>query len=93
MINHYCKEYNDNCEGCQPAIADPHTGQKLADNSPEMMAVRAFWRTVALDDKKACHRVWCFNSRAAADLIVLERIGKGMEEALRRSSMISSVMN
>jgi hypothetical protein len=83
VSNHYCREYNDNCDGCQPAIADPRTGQKLADDSSEMVAVRAFWKTVALNDKKACHRVWCFNSRTTADMEAVQRVGQGMEAAFR----------
>ncbi len=82
MTNHYCKEYDDNCEGCQPAIVDPRTGQKLPESDPVMMVIRAFWKTVPMDLKRACHRVWCHNSRADADLKAIAQVSKGMETAM-----------
>ncbi len=82
MTNHYCKEYDDNCEGCQPAIVDPRTGQKLPESDPVMMVIRAFWKTVPMDQKRACHRVWCHNSRAAADLDAIQKVSQGMEIAM-----------
>ncbi len=81
-MNHYCKEYDDNCEGCQPAIADQMTGQILPKDSPKMIRVRAYWKTVPLADKQACHRVWCFNSRAPSDMAALERVGLGIQRAM-----------
>ena len=81
-MNHYCKEYRDDCEGCQPALMDPKTGQKLPDDDPTMVAVRAFWKTVPLEQKQACHRVWCFNSRDPQDLTLLAKVSQGMEAAV-----------
>lgn len=82
MNGHYCKEYDDNCAGCQPAIMDPKTGQKLAEDHPVMVMVRAYWKTVPMDLKRACHRVWCFNSRTPADMAAVEKVSHGMSAAM-----------
>jgi hypothetical protein len=82
-MSHYCKEYDDNCAGCQPAMMDPRTGRVMSEDDPMMIAVRRFWKTVDLEDKKACHRVWCFNSRETGDLTRMEKVAKGMEAACR----------
>lgn len=62
---------------------NPSTGIKFAEDSPEIIAVRAFWKTVALDDKKAFHRVCCFNSQDPVDLAIMERLGEGMSAAVQ----------
>ncbi len=85
-VGHYCKEYDDNCEGCQPAIMDPRTGRRLPSDSPEMIMVRAFWKNVPLVQKQACHRVWCFNSRDPRDLAVMSEVAEGIGDALQRAS-------
>lgn len=82
-MSHYCKEYDDNCPGCQPAMMNPVTGEKLADDSPEMIAVMAYWKTLPIRDKQACHRQWCFNS-GGADLEVVKRVAAGMSAALAK---------
>lgn len=82
-MNHYCKEYRDDCEGCQPALMDPKTGEKMADDSPEMVAVRTYWKTVPLANKQACHRVWCFNSRTDEDMRLCQEVSLGMQAALK----------
>jgi hypothetical protein len=81
-MEHYCKEYRDDCEGCQPALLNPKTGQKFPPDSPEMIAVAAFWKTVTIEQKQACHRVWCFNSREENDVRHLQTISEGMRVAL-----------
>lgn len=81
-MNHGCKEYDENCEGCQPAILNPKTGQRLPETDPVMRAVRAFWKTVPLALKQACHRVWVHNSRTTADLTAMEKVSQGMEKAI-----------
>lgn len=83
-MNHYCPEYRDDCEGCQPALMDEE-GNKLAPDSPVMIAVMAFWKTVPLDHKRACHRVWCFNSRDVGDLTILKKVSEGMNTALQHA--------
>jgi hypothetical protein len=82
-VEHYCPEYRDDCEGCQPALMDPTTGIKFAEDSPEIVAIRGWWKTVTLDDKKAFHRVCCFNSRDPGDLSIMERLGEGMSSAIQ----------
>ncbi len=81
-MNDYCKEYDDNCEGCQPALMDPKTGIVMSKDSPEMIAVRAFWKTVPLEEKKAFQRVCCHNSHEAGDLAIMEKISAGMQAAM-----------
>jgi len=84
-MNHYCAEYDDTCEGCQPAIMDPRTGQRLPEDSAEMKAVRAFWKRVPLTSKQACHRVWCHSSQNPSDLHVMEEVARGMQAAMSKS--------
>ena len=86
MSAHYCKEYDDNCEGCQPAIADAKTGAVMPKDSPTMRAVLAYWKTVPLDHKQACHRVWCHNSRDMADLEMLATVAEGMEASMHTTN-------
>jgi hypothetical protein len=84
--DHWCKEYDDNCPGCQPAIADAKTGRKIPDDDPIMIAVRAFWKTVPMEQKRAYQRVMCHNSRTEEDLSAVATVGQGMQEAMARVS-------
>jgi hypothetical protein len=43
-----------------------------------------FWKTVPLEQKQACHRVWCFDSRLDSDLFLCQKVGAGMQAALAK---------
>lgn len=80
MSAHRCKEYDDTCVGCQPTLVG------LSEDSREMRAVAAYWKTVPLVQKQACHRIWCFNSRVDTDLAALRVVAAGIQAAVRAAT-------
>lgn len=76
------ERHEDDCPGCKPVLVDPRTMRALPNDSPEMRAVLAAWETTTLADRQAWHRFTCTNSRAAADLELVDGIRRKFAEAL-----------
>lgn len=68
MNPHFHAEFDPNCEGCRPAMADVSTGRTYPPDHPTMVIVNELWDAAPLEEKKACFRIWCHNSRAREDL-------------------------
>jgi hypothetical protein len=78
---HNCHEYREDCPGCQIALTD-RQGRPLPPNDPFAIAAKKVWVEATLEEKRACHRIWVFNSRAPADLAVMKIIVKRIEGAM-----------
>jgi len=64
-------EYREDCPGCQVTLFDGQGG-RIPDEHPVMVAAKRIWAAMPLEERKACHRVWIFNSRAPLDLIIMQ---------------------
>ena len=74
---HEPHEYREDCPGCQLTILSPD-GPLLPDD-PVVLAGAKAWAALSLESKKACHRVWAFNSMEDEDL----RIAGDLMERIR----------
>lgn len=75
-------KYNDDCPGCRPALVNVKTGQKMPDDSPEMVAVLRVWDKTTRIEREAFHRFTCLNSRAIEDLDIIQALSKRFEKAM-----------
>jgi hypothetical protein len=66
--------YEEDCPDCRPAMVDMKTGQVMPDDAPMMRFVLEVFKGLTLAEKQAWHRFTCQNSRAPADLKVIESI-------------------
>lgn len=79
------QEYQDNCPGCQPAMIDCQTGQRLSRRHPAMRAIRIWWKTVPLSDKRAWHEFTCQNSREPQIMAVMERLREKIQQLMDKA--------
>lgn len=77
--------FNDDCKGCQPALLDAQTGQKVPDDDPMMKAIMKVWATTPRVSKQAYHRVTCQNSRDPNDLRLVQTIIEKFQKAMPAS--------
>lgn len=76
-------EYDDNCEGCQPALMDMKTGKAMAKDHPVMIAVRKAWmEKTTLAERRATSKVWMGQSTNPKDIEIMERVGKIIQAAI-----------
>jgi len=73
--------YDDTCDGCKPVLLDLTTGKLLPDDNPAVRAMARIWDQMSLAERQAFHRVTCLNSRAQADLLVIQSIQRQMQKA------------
>jgi len=79
-MTHACREYDDNCFGCQPAMLDMTTGQRVPDTDPVMAAVKRAWARTPLAEKQRYHRVMVCNSRDPDDLAAVQAVVERVKE-------------
>jgi len=75
-------EYDENCEGCQPAMMDIKTGEVLPNDHPSMVIVLAHFKTLSLADRRAWHRVCVQSSQNEKDLDIARKISFDIAQAL-----------
>ena len=77
-------EYDDDCEGCQPAMLDVQTGEQMKKDHPAMVAVLKAWKEkLTLDERKLIHRAWMGQMPIdPKDQEILERVSKILQEAI-----------
>ena len=76
-------EYDDNCPGCQPCLANPTTGEMLPDDHPAIVAIRKAWREqTTLAERHAWHRVVMQGSKSPQDLAIANAVNEKMQKAL-----------
>ena len=68
--------FDDECPGCRPVLIDPETGKVLADDHPATMQIERVWAGTTLEERQAFHRFTCLNSRATADLQVIQELSR-----------------
>lgn len=78
------EQYDENCDGCKPAMLDVQTGERLSDDHPAMQALQQVFNKLSKDEKAAFHRVCCLNSRDDRDLAVMGKI----QQELRASHLL-----
>ncbi len=76
------KQFDDNCPGCKPVLADPKTMETLPDSDPAMQAINAVWATTTREQRQAFHNITCNNSRNAADIALVEPLMVDIQLAL-----------
>jgi hypothetical protein len=76
------EEFDENCEGCRPAIIDLTTRTVQPQDSPMMKIANACFDRLTRDEKAAWHRVTCKNSRDPADLAVAMKYSQMLNAAL-----------
>jgi hypothetical protein len=74
--------YDDDCPGCRPVVIDPETLQPLPIDHPAMQAMLRVWDGLTLPERRAFHRFTCLNSRAPADVLVIQSIQRQLERGL-----------
>ncbi len=75
--------FEEECDGCKPALLDAKTMQPYPPESPEMKAVMAVWEKTTKEERVAWHAVTCQNSRSPADVIPAGAVARRIEEALK----------
>jgi hypothetical protein len=82
LMGHEKHEYREDCPGCQITLCG-ESGRPFANDSPTMIAARKVWAMATLEEKRACNRVWVWNSRDPGDLQIMQavatRIGRTLE--------------
>lgn len=83
MNDHANHEYDDECPGCQPCLADAKTGEALPDNHPYIIKIRkAFKEKTTLTERRAWHRVIMQNSQNANDIEIAQKVTKTITDSL-----------
>jgi len=76
-------EYDDNCEGCQPAMMDIKTGKPMEQDHPVMVALMKAWREkTTLTERRATSRVWMGQSQNPIDFEIMHRVGGIIQKAI-----------
>lgn len=60
------EHFDDNCEGCRPALLNAKTGLAEPADSPLMQAVMRVWGTTAVEERLAWHSFTCGNDQSPA---------------------------
>lgn len=81
-MTHERHEYREDCPGCQMMIVDPATGRPVPEDSPIAKAAARVWASATLEEKRACNRVWVWNSREPADLRVAQDVAERVKGAV-----------
>lgn len=66
--------FEDDCEGCRPAVLDLQTKKPLPADHPVMKALAMVWDGTTRDERAAFHRFTCLNSREPTDLVLVHGI-------------------
>jgi hypothetical protein len=75
-------EYDENCEGCQPALFDIEAGKPMSNDHPYMVAIRQAFSQEPLTDRRAWHRVVMQNSQNSHDLAIANAVATRMQNAM-----------
>lgn len=75
-------KFDDECEGCRPAIIDGFTGKPMPMDSAPMVAINVVWSETTIEERQAFHRVCCLNSRDPDDLAVIGRLQERFKKAV-----------
>lgn len=75
-------EYDENCEGCQPAILDIETGEVMSNDNPIMITILETFKKMPLERRRAWHRVVMQNSKNENDLRIAQEIGVEFSNAV-----------
>jgi hypothetical protein len=73
--------FDNECEGCRPALIDEATRMVFPDDSPPMRAIMRVWERTTVQEREAFHRFTCLNSRDPADLEVMRSITERFAKA------------
>lgn len=77
-------EYRDDCPGCRPVVFDPVTFKPEPEDGAVMQAVNRLWAVTSRATKESFHNVTCNNSRAPADMLLVERFIEQMQKAISK---------
>jgi hypothetical protein len=81
------EKFEDDCDGCRPAILDMTTKQPLPPHSPEMQAINKVWdNDTTPEQRQAYHQVCCLNSREPEDLKLSQEIVVKIQQVLESLS-------
>jgi hypothetical protein len=73
--------FDDECDGCRPAMVNVKTKRPYADDSFEMRIVNRLWSETTRVEREAWHRVTCQNSRAISDVALAKGFADRVEAA------------
>lgn len=81
--------FQDDCEGCRPALLeiDQKTGKAVPlpkDNPVQAEAERVWDEETSFEERAACHSVWCTNSKDPQDLQLCGQVAEKMKTALEK---------
>ena len=82
-MNHPRHPYSESCPGCQLALMNPETGERLSDDHPVMKLALPVWNAGSLEERSACNRVWVHGSRAPEDLRLMGELCERIQQAMR----------
>ena len=79
-------QYDENCEGCQPAMCDAITQKPLPDNHPNVIAIRTAFKEKCSDtQRRGWHKVVMGQSDNIIDKGLFEQACEIMLDALHKS--------
>lgn len=79
-------EYDENCDGCQPAIADAITGRPLPDTHPNVIAIRRAFKEQCSDaQRRGWHKCVMTGSQDPIDKGLFEQACQAMLVALHEN--------
>jgi hypothetical protein len=76
------EKFDENCEGCRPAIIDMKTMKVQPQDSPMMKIANACFDKLTREEKAAWHRVACQNSSDLNDMAIAIKYSRMLNEAL-----------
>jgi len=74
-------KFNDDCQGCKPAVIDVQTGKPLTPEHPIMAAVNRVWGKTTLAEREAFHKFTCLNSRDPEVMKVVQSLSERIKSA------------
>lgn len=78
------KEFDDNCDGCKPAVVDPDTF-KL--NEQATAVARKVFETCTREQRAAFHRFCCQNERDPVTASLAKELTQKIQKAFDESSL------
>lgn len=76
-------EYDDDCEGCQPALMDTKTGKNMEKDHPVMVALMKAWKErTTLTERRATSRVWMGQSQNPIDFEIMHRVAGIIQQVI-----------
>ena len=78
------EEFEDNCEGCKPALLDVKTKRPYPADSPEVKAMMVVWEGTTREERVAYHNVCCNNSLDQKDMLAAQQVAMRIADALKQ---------